>query len=172
MHDILVVMGVAGSGKTTVGSLLARRLGWEFAEGDLFHSARNVEKMSRGTPLTDGDRAPWLTAVAAWIDARLQAGGHGVVACSALKRRYREVLIGPRAPRVGLVYLASDPSLVSRRIEARRGHFLSSVLLGSQFATLEDPGPDEHPIAVDASDSPERIVERILAALGADQPKV
>src|SRR5437588_980243 len=109
---ILVVMGVSGSGKSTVGALLARRLHWEFEDGDWFHPPANVEKMHKGTPLTDEDRVPWLRAIAAWIDKTRGAGKHGIVACSALKRRYREILIGNRAD-VRLVFLKGDEPLIA-----------------------------------------------------------
>src|SRR5262245_19151952 len=117
MPSVLVVMGVSGSGKTTIGALLADRLGWEFADGDIFHPQANIEKMRGGNPLTDQDRRPWLEAIAAWIDEIRSAGRHAVVACSVLKRRYRTVVIGGRAD-VRLIYLESDQALIARRLEA------------------------------------------------------
>jgi gluconokinase len=162
--SVLVVMGVSGSGKTTVGALLAGRLQWEFEDGDRFHPRSNVEKMQAGTPLTDQDRWPWLAAIEEWIDDIRQRGGHAVVACSALKRRYRDVLIGNR-PDVRLIYLQGGESLVARRMAARRGHFMPKGLLHSQFETLEEPGADENPVTVSVAASPGEVVEQILASL-------
>ena len=167
--SVLVVMGVSGSGKTTVAALLAGRLNWEFADGDDFHPPANVEKMHSGVPLTDDDRWPWLGAIAAWIDATRSAGGHGVVACSALKRRYRDVLLGGR-PDVRLVYLQGDRDLIGRRQAARHNHFMPTNLMKSQFETLEEPGPDEDPIVVSVEARPLEIVARILALLRIDPP--
>jgi gluconokinase len=161
---VLVVMGVSGAGKTTVGTLLASRIGAEFADGDWFHPTANVDKMHRGIPLTDEDRFPWLQAIAAWIDNKLRAGGRGVVACSALKRRYRDILIDGRAG-VQLVYLAGDIDLIARRIATRHEHFMPATLLKSQFDALEPPGPDENPIAVAITERPADIVEQIVARL-------
>lgn len=166
---VLVVMGVSGSGKTTIAALLAGRLGWAFEDGDDLHPPANVAKMHAGVPLTDEDRRPWLAAVAAWIDATRAAGGHGVVACSALKRRYREVLTGGR-PDVRLVYLRGDRELIARRLRARQGHFMPASLLDSQLAALEEPGPDEDPIAASVEGSPGEIVDRILAVLREARP--
>ena len=165
MTAVVVVMGVSGSGKTTIAALLAGRLQWEFEDGDGFHPAANVDKMHRGVPLTDEDRGPWLRAIAAWIDETRRKGGHGVVACSALKRRYRDVLIGERRD-VRLVYLKGDEALIARRITARHGHFMPAALLHSQFEALEEPGPDENPIVVSIDARPIDIVARISAALG------
>jgi len=165
MTAVVVVMGVSGSGKTTIAALLAGRLQWEFEDGDGFHPAANVDKMHRGVPLTDEDRGPWLRAIAAWIDETRRKGGHGVVACSALKRRYRDVLIGERRD-VRLVYLKGDEALIARRIAARHGHFMPAALLHSQFEALEEPGPDENPIVVSIDARPIDIVARISAALG------
>jgi gluconokinase len=162
--SVVIVMGVSGSGKTTVGTLLAGRLHWEFEDADWFHPAGNVDKMHNGVPLTDDDRWPWLRAIAAWIDRTRGAGGHGVVACSALKRRYRELLTGDR-PDVRLVYLEGDPTLIARRIATRHEHFMPASLLKSQFDALEAPGPDEHPIIVSIDLPPREIVARILAEL-------
>jgi gluconokinase len=161
---VMVVMGVSGSGKSTVGTLLALRLKWEFEDGDWFHPASNVEKMHAGIPLTDEDRLPWLRAIAAWIDETRGSGAQGVVACSALKRRYRTVIIGNR-PDVRLVYLKGDIDLIARRIATRHEHFMPPSLLHSQFAALEEPGPDENPVIVSIEPTPREIVARVLAGL-------
>ena len=162
--SVLVVMGVSGSGKTTVAALLAGRLGWEFADADLFHSAANVAKMHGGTPLTDADRAPWLRTMAAWIDATRAAGCRGVLACSALKRAYRDVLIGERAD-VRLVYLDGDAGLIAARQAARHNHFMPASLVASQFAALEEPGEDERPIVASVDPRPMAIVDGIVGRL-------
>lgn len=159
---VLVVMGVAGSGKTTVGSLLARRLGRQFQEGDSLHPRSNVEKMRGGRSLTDEDRAPWLERVAGWIDERLDAGGSGVVTCSALKRSYRD-LLNRRGSGVVFVFLDVSKELASERLRARQGHFMPAAMLDSQFADLERPGAREPVISVDASQPPESIVEQVLS---------
>ncbi|NJO23137.1 MAG: gluconokinase [Sphingomonadales bacterium] len=158
-------MGVSGSGKSTVGNALASALGWEFRDADSFHPPANVEKMSRGVPLTDEDRAPWLAAIAAWIDDRLEAKSHGIVSCSALKRAYRRVLLEGRSG-VGLVHLRGDFDLIAARMAARRGHFMPPSLLQSQFQTLEDPGPDEHALSVSIDTTADNIAHEIIAALG------
>lgn len=159
---VLVIMGVSGSGKTTVAALLAGRLGWDFAEGDDMHPAANIAKMAAGRPLTDDDRWPWLAEVAAWIREHTAAHRPGVVACSALKRSYRDVL---RGDAVVFVYLEGSRELIAQRMTARHGHFMPVALLDSQFAALEPPGPDEHAITVDDSDSPEQIAMRVMAEL-------
>jgi gluconokinase len=161
---IVVIMGVSGSGKSTIGILLAERLGGEFQDGDRFHPPSNVEKMHRGIPLTDADRLPWLAAIAAWIDEARAGGKQAVVACSALKRRYREILIGAR-PDVRLVYLKGDEALIAGRLAKRKGHFMPPGLLKSQFAALEEPGPEEKPITVAIDPPPEAIVGEIVASL-------
>ena len=161
---VLVVMGVSGAGKTTVARELARRLGWAFEEGDTLHPAANVAKMYAGVPLTDADRKPWLAAVAAWIDHQLAAGLPGVITCSALKRAYRNVIIGQRQ-RVRLVYLGGTPGLLADRMANREGHFMPPSLLPSQLASLEVPGPDENPLIVDVTPSPGKIAESIIATL-------
>jgi gluconokinase len=163
---VLIVMGVSGSGKSTIGQHLAQRLNWPFEDGDRFHPATNIEKMHRGVPLTDEDRKPWLEAIAAWIDKTRRAGGHGVIACSALKRRYRNMLIGSRQD-VRLVYLKGGESLIDQRIVHRHGHFMPAGLLHSQFEALEEPTPDENPITVSVEPRPDEIVSRILSALDA-----
>jgi carbohydrate kinase (thermoresistant glucokinase family) len=161
---VLLLMGVSGCGKTTIGAALARRLGWDFLEGDALHPPANVAKMAAGTPLEDDDRWPWLRAIAARIDAWRAAGTSGVVACSALKRAYRDILIGPRAD-VRLVYLRGDKDVIAARLTARRGHFMPPGLLDSQFRTLEAPGTDEHPMTVAVGDPPDVIVANILEQL-------
>jgi len=160
---ILLLMGVSGSGKTTVGALLAGRLGWPYAEADSFHSAANVEKMTAGRPLTDEDRWPWLRAIRAWMDERLAKGESGVVTCSALKRAYRDVL---RRPEVLLIYLQGGRELIAQRMAARHGHYFKPGLLDSQFATLEEPSADESVITVPIGGTPSQIVDDIVAATG------
>ena len=162
---ILVVMGVSGSGKTTIGTQLALTLHWDFEDADWFHPTRNIDKMHAGIPLTDEDRAPWLIAIADFIDRTRTAGHHAVVTCSALKRRYRTVIIGNR-PDVRLIYLKGDTELIGRRIATRHEHFMPASLLASQFEALEEPGPDEHPITVSIEPGPREIVAQIIAALG------
>ena len=160
---VLVVMGVSGSGKTTVGSLLAGRLGWRYAEADDFHSEANVAKMAAGHPLSDEDRWPWLAAIAAWIDERIAHGEAGVVTCSALKRSYRKLL---SRPEVAFVYLEGSRELIARRLAARHGHFFKADMLASQFADLEPPAPDEPAVTVPIDGSPEQIADAIIAATG------
>jgi carbohydrate kinase (thermoresistant glucokinase family) len=162
---VLIVMGVSGAGKTTIGTLLAELLQWEFADGDAFHPAENVRRMHAGIPLTDEDRWPWLAAIAEWIDAKRSAGEHGIVACSALKRRYRRVLVEGRED-VCVVYLKAAPALLRERLTARRGHFMPAELLQSQLDTLEEPAADERAIAVCAEGDPHAVALRVLAALG------
>jgi len=157
---IVVLMGVSGSGKTTVGKLLAAALGWPFYEGDAYHPAANVEKMSRGEPLTDADREPWLAALATLIRGLAADGRPAVLACSALKEAYREEL---RAPEVVFVWLRGDEATIRARLLARHGHFMKADLLASQLATLEEP---KDAIAVDVDAPPEALVARIRAALG------
>jgi carbohydrate kinase (thermoresistant glucokinase family) len=145
---VIVVMGVSGSGKSTVAALVAAALGCQFREGDDLHPPENVEKMHGGTPLTDADRMPWLRKIAKEIDDWRARGECGVLTCSALKRSYRDIIIGDRHD-VVLVYLKGSRELVRTRMIARHEHFMPVALLDSQFATLEEPGPDEHPIVVD-----------------------
>lgn len=163
--SVIVVMGVSGSGKSTVASMLANRLQWTYEDGDWFHPETNVEKMHHGEPLTDQDRLPWLRAIAAWIDNTRKAGSHGVIACSALKRAYRDILIGARRD-VRLVFLKGDSELIARRIAARDDHFMPTSLLDSQFAALEEPAADERPITVSIEPHPRDIVDSIIAKLG------
>lgn len=157
-------MGVSGSGKTTIASSIARLEGWVLLEGDSFHPPANVAKMSTGTPLTDEDRWPWLRAIAARADALRAEGQSVAVACSALKRAYREILIGDRPDSV-LIYLRGSQQLIHARMEARHGHFMPPALLDSQFATLEEPRPDENPIVVGIEGTPEETIRRIMQQL-------
>ena len=160
----VVVMGVSGSGKTTVGKLLAERLGWHYQEGDALHPPENVAKMSAGTPLTDADRMPWLHRIAARIDDWRSRGESGVVTCSALKRAYRDIIIGDR-PDVGLVHLKGSRELIGQRMAARKGHFMPTALLDTQFATLQEPAPEERAIVVDVGGTPAEIVDEIVRRL-------
>jgi gluconokinase len=160
----IVVMGVAGSGKSTIGSLLAQRLGWEFADADEFHPPANVEKMSRGVPLTDEDRGPWLRAIAAWMEDLRRQGRRGIVACSALKRAYRRILVGDWSD-VRIVYLQGAKDLIAQRMAARSGHFMPVGLLDSQFRTLEEPGPEEDPLVICIAAPPHEMVDDILSQL-------
>lgn len=161
---VAVVMGVSGSGKTTVSALLAAALGCQFQEGDDLHSDENVEKMQSGTPLTDEDRLPWLRKIAKEIDNWRARGESGVLTCSALKRSYRDIIVGGR-PDVTLVYLKGSYDLIRRRMAARHGHFMPVALLDSQFATLQEPTPDEHPIIVDVGSRPAEIATEIVRQL-------
>lgn len=161
---IAVVMGVSGSGKTTVSALLAAALGCQFQEGDDLHPAENVEKMHGGTPLTDTDRMPWLHKIAEEIDGWRARGESGVLTCSALKRSYRDIIIGGRSD-VTLVYLKGSYDLIRRRMAARHEHFMPVALLDSQFATLQEPTPDEHPITVDVGGRPTEIAAEIVHQL-------
>jgi gluconokinase len=167
---IVVMMGVAGSGKTTIATRLADRLGWAHQEGDALHPAENVEKMKGGTPLTDADRLPWLRRIAERIDDWRVRGEAGVVTCSALKRSYRDILIGDR-PEVALIYLKGSPELIRRRLAERRGHFMPPALLDSQLATLQEPSADEHAVVVDISGTPDEIVAEIADQLRARRPR-
>lgn len=165
----MILAGVSGSGKTTVGRLLAGRLGWPFADGDSFHPAANVAKMTAGVPLTDDDRWPWLAAIGDWMDARIAVGGSGVVACSALKRRYRDVLRQGR-PEVRLVFLDVGRDEDLARLRARRGHFFPARLLDSQFGDLEPPVPAEGALVLAARGSPDELVGAIISGLGLIAP--
>lgn len=160
----LVVMGVSGSGKSTVAGILARRLGWSSAEGDDFHPAANVAKMAAGIPLTDDDRGPWLLAVAAWIREQDEAGRSSVVTCSALRRAYRDSLAAA-AGRVRFVHLAGDPSVIAERMSRRAGHFMPPALLPSQLAALEPLAPDEDGVTVAVAADPEAVADGALRAL-------
>ena len=155
-------MGVAGAGKTLIGSRLARALGMEFVEGDDYHPAANVERMAAGVPLSDDDRGPWLAALGARIADARRAGNGLVVACSALKRGYRD-LLREADPTLRFVHLTGSRGLIAERLEQRTGHYMPRSLLDSQFATLELPAGEEGVWTIDARDSPERIVETIVA---------
>ena len=163
---IAVVMGVSGSGKSTVGALVAAALGCQFQEGDDLHPLANVEKMRRGIPLTDADRGPWLETIAREIDRWRMRGESGVVTCSALKRAYRSILIGEHSD-VALVYLKGSYDLIHRRLAARHEHFMPVALLDSQFAALEEPGLDERPITVAIDGRPSDIAAEIVSRLEA-----
>lgn len=163
--SIIVLMGVAGCGKSTIGEALSSTLGWPFRDADSFHPPANVAKMSRGEALTDSDRKPWLAAIAAWIDERQAARAPAIVSCSALKRTYREVIVGGR-PGVHLVHLAGTQDLIAARMAERRDHFMPTSLLKSQFETLEPPSRAEA-LVVDVGEAPEAIARRIIAHLGA-----
>ncbi|WP_213816111.1 gluconokinase [Glaciihabitans sp. dw_435] len=161
---VLVLMGVSGSGKSTVASLLAERMGWEFEEGDSLHPQSNIDKMAAGHPLTDEDRWPWLELIAEWIEAQLDAGRSGVITCSSLKRSYRDV-IDRRHHGVEFVYLAGSEDTISDRLAARTDHFMPPSLLTSQFETLEEPSADEPAIRVDDGATPSAIVDEIQRRL-------
>ena len=161
---IVIVAGVSGSGKTTVGALLAGRLGWRFADADDFHPAANVAKMRAGIPLTDADRGPWMRAIGAWMDERIARGEDAVVGCSALKRSYRDLLLAGR-PAARMVFLAPDREVLARRLAARHGHFFPEQLLGTQFDALEPPAPDERVLTVVPADTPAATVDSIIALL-------
>jgi carbohydrate kinase (thermoresistant glucokinase family) len=165
----IVVMGVSGVGKTTVAEVLARRLDWAFCDGDRFHPPANIEKMRSGTPLTDDDRWPWLRAVAAEIDRHRAAHRGFVVACSALKRAYRRILMEDR-PDVRLVYLHGDRELIMSRLAPRTGHYFPAKLLDSQFATLEKPDASERVITIVVDKDVSAIVDEIIGELKAAAP--
>jgi len=172
MPCALVVMGVSGSGKSTIADKLAARLGWRFEDGDRFHPASNVAKMSAGHPLSDEDRRPWLQAIADEIDRVCQAGEHAVIACSALKRSYRDMLVHGRDD-VRIVYLEGTQTLIAGRLAARKDHFMPAGLLDSQFRTLEPPAASENPVTVSIDGSVDAIVDDIVHQLGlnpADSP--
>jgi gluconokinase len=162
---IVLVAGVAGSGKTTVGKLLAGRLGWQFEDGDALHPAANIAKMQAGVPLTDDDRRPWLAAVMAWLDDRIAAGEHAVIACSALKRRYRDELRQGR-PQLRIVFLQADRAVLAARLASRHGHFFQPALLDSQLADAEIPLPPEPALVVMADQSAVGMVDDIVGLLG------
>jgi gluconokinase len=161
----VVVMGVSGAGKSTVGRIVAAQLGCPFRDADSFHPAANIEKMSRGEPLNDEDRWPWLNAIAAWIAEHRAAGTTCVVTCSALKRIYRDIVTNRQSADVRLVFLQGDFELIHARLEARKGHFMPPALLQSQFAALEQPDTDENAVTVSIDATPEGIAERVLKKL-------
>jgi gluconokinase len=163
---IVVVMGPAGAGKSTVADGLAKRLGWPFIEGDTFHPTANIAKMQGGAPLDDVDRRAWLAAVAAQIARWREAGVSGVLTCSALKRAYRDVLRAADRD-LAFVYLDADEDLLRRRVSSRSGHFMPPELVASQIATLEPPGPDEAPIVLSAREPLESQLDEVVAAIAA-----
>jgi gluconokinase len=160
---IIVIFGVSGAGKTTVGKMLAEQLGWRFLEADDFHPAANIEKMRNGHPLTDEDRWPWLDCLRKQIEQSLSAGENGVLACSALKRAYRDRL--RVRDEVKFVFLRGDYALVEKQLRSRHGHFMNTTLLQSQFDDLEQPQPDENVLTIELGRTPEGIVKRIEAKL-------
>jgi len=162
---ILVIMGVSGSGKSTVAEKLAARLGWSFEEGDTLHPEINIAKMHAGIPLTDTDREPWLDRVAGWIDGQRGKKEPGIITCSALKRAYRQFIIGDR-PEVRLVYLRGGRDLIAEHFAGRHDHFMPASLLRSQIDTLEEPDPSEDPLTIDATAPPDQIAEEIIWRLG------
>ena len=162
---ILVIMGVSGSGKSTVAEKLAARLGWSFEEGDTLHPEINIAKMHAGIPLTDTDREPWLDRVAGWIDGQRGKKEPGIITCSALKRAYRQFIIGDR-PEVRLVYLRGGRDLIAEHFAGRHDHFMPASLLRSQIDTLEEPDPSEDPLTIDATAPPDQIAEEIIRRLG------
>ena len=161
----LIVMGVSGSGKTTIGEQLAAKIGWRYEDADIFHPASNVAKMSAGQPLTDEDRWPWLRAIADEIDRAVAAGERVVIGCSALRRGYRDVLVHGRSD-VRIVFLEGTQQLIGDRLAQRKGHFMPPGLLTSQFKTLEPPGADENPVTVSIDASVDEIVDDIARQLG------
>jgi gluconokinase len=161
---IIVLMGVSGCGKSTVGAELSRTLGWPFRDADSFHPPANIEKMRRSVPLTDEDRWPWLDAIAAWIGERLAAGSPAIVSCSALRRAYR-TRIGARRQGVRLVYLLGSQEMIGARLAARTDHFMPAALLASQFAALEGPGPEERALVVGIAMPPRYIAGWIVEKL-------
>lgn len=165
-RNLYVVMGITGSGKTTVGASLAHALGVDFVEGDDYHPPENVRRMASGIPLTDDDRAGWLRTLATRIREAKDAGTGLVLACSALKRSYRDVLRAA-APEVQFVFLTGPRALISERLAERRGHFMPASLLDSQLATLEEPTVDEHAWAYDISESAQEIADDVLTRTSA-----
>jgi gluconokinase len=158
---VIILMGVTGSGKTTVGRLLAKKLGWTFYDADDFHSLANVEKMKSGTPLDDDDRRPWLESLSRLIRDCLRRGEQAILACSALKESYRKFLLIDE--RVKLIYLKGDYGIIQKRLRERRSHYMNPALLDSQMETLEEP---ESALEIDISLSPDEIVKRIKTSLG------
>ena len=158
---VVVVTGVSGSGKSTVGAALAGRLGWDWADGDAFHPGSNIAKMAAHEPLTDADRMPWLDEIGRWIDRAAAAGRPAVIACSALKRSYRDRLRGGR-PQVRMVYLVVDLKTLHQRLTDRQGHMFHADMLGSQLNALEPPTADENVLMVQSAGSPDQTVDRII----------
>jgi gluconokinase len=160
---VIIIFGVSGAGKTTVGELLARELGWHFYEADDFHSPANIEKMRRGVPLTDDDRRPWLENLRELIKRCVAAGENAVLACSALKRAYRKHL--RVSAEVKFVFLHGDCALIAKQLQRRRGHFVNPALLQSQFADLEEPEPDEETLTIELGRAPQELVKEIETKL-------
>jgi gluconokinase len=161
-RGLYVVMGVSGSGKSLIGAAFARALGIDFVEGDDYHSAENVQRMSREVPLSDDDRVRWLRSLAVRIRETKDAGTGLVMTCSALKRSYRDVLRA-QASELRFVFLRGPPALLAERLASRRGHFMPPSLLDSQLATLEEPSPDEHAWVCDIRESPQDLVAALVA---------
>ncbi|KJF24316.1 gluconokinase [Rhodococcus sp. AD45-ID] len=161
-NPVLVVMGVSGSGKSTVGGMIAGAMGWDLQEGDDLHPQANIEKMATGHPLNDDDRWPWLDKIAQWITQHTDAGQPGIVTCSALKRSYRDIL---RGENVVFIHLAGSRDQIGQRLTARLDHYMPPSLLDSQISTLEPIDPDEQAIIIDVGGSPVEIVEEILRRL-------
>lgn len=164
--SILIVMGVSGSGKSTVAALLAEHLGWDYLEGDDLHPAANVAKMAAGIALEDQDRWPWLDDIARWISQHVASDQPAVVACSALKRAYRDRLATSGQQYLAFVYLRGGKTEIGARLAARRGHFMSGALLDSQFAVLEPPTADENAITMGIGPSPAELVADVIVRLG------
>jgi carbohydrate kinase (thermoresistant glucokinase family) len=162
---IVLLGGVAGTGKTTIGSVLASRLHWPFVDADVFHPAANIAKMRAGVPLRDADRAPWLARITAWMDARIAAGESVVGGCSALKRSYRDQLLDGR-PTAWLAFLEIDRALAHARLAARQGHFFAERLLDSQFAELEPPQHEQRLLVLDAARPADQLAQEIIERLG------
>ena len=160
---IVIIFGVAGAGKTTVGKLLARELGWRFIEADDFHPSGNIKKIRSGHPLTDKDRWPWLERVRQQIERSLSAGENAVLACSALRRTYRDRL--HVSNEIKFVFLRGDHALVEKQLRSRRGHFMNANLLQSQFDDLEEPQSDENALTIQLGPTPQEIVEEIKTKL-------
>jgi carbohydrate kinase (thermoresistant glucokinase family) len=163
---VLIVMGVSGAGKSTIAEALDARLHWPFQEGDDLHPPANIQKMHAGIPLDDTDRAPWLAACKAWIDARVARGEPGFITCSALKRKYRDYLTESR-PNVRVLYLRASREILEEHVHERTGHFMPPSLLDSQLATLEEPTPDENPIVVNVESTVERTADEAIIAIRA-----
>ena len=162
---IIVLMGVSGCGKTTIGTNLARCLNWEYQEGDALHPQTNILKMSEGIPLNDDDRKPWIARIADWIETRCIAGRDGVISCSALKEVYRQTIRGTQTD-VQFVYLRGSRELLSDRLAYRKDHFMPPNLLESQLELLEEPSIDEQAMVVTIDSTPEKIVQKICDSLG------
>jgi gluconokinase len=165
---ILIVGGVAGTGKTTVGALIAGWMHWRFADADAFHSEASLAKMRTGQPLTDADRMPWLHRLGEWMDERISSGESAVLACSALKRSYRDILLRGR-PEARMVFIEATPEELRDRLATRPGHFFPASLLNSQLAALEPPTPDENVLVVHSAAEPSQTAERVLEVTGYSQ---